>query len=71
MATLMENEIKRIKEQNGNKKYKSDELLWYAIAKLDKIDDKLDNKASKAFVWKVFGILFTLIMFILGVIVVM
>lgn len=57
----MEDLIKEIKEKNGNIAITQKDMVWYLVAKVDKIYDKLDNKVDKKTFYWMFGIFTTLL----------
>lgn len=38
--------IEQIKSKNGNVSFTNKDLLWYMVAKIDKIDDRLNNQVN-------------------------
>ena len=58
---MMEDEINSIKSKNGNCNFSQKDMVWYLIAKVDKIYDKLDKKVDKKTFFAVLGIVVTII----------
>ena len=67
----MKDIIDKKKSENGNEKLSMKEMMWYLVAKIDKIDERIDDhikicneqfnqKADKKLLYWVAGILFTL-----------
>ena len=65
--------IREIKKQNGNDFIKPKDMLWYVVAKVDKIDEKIDKIQTSKVSYKVFfpilGACFTAIGFLFSLVI--
>ena len=57
---ITKEEIKKIKEENGNQSFTTKELVWYLVSKLDKLNEKLDKKVDKSFFYWFMGVVITI-----------